>query len=248
MRRAAGDQSVPPGQRQRRRQQRLDRRQDRRWFRKPPRAEFVAGHRALVRPDHMDAARSQQCHVRLRRGVQPHANVHRRSDQHRLVSCQQQRRRQIARKPRGHLRQDVGRGRRHHDKIGTARKLYVSHLAFIGQREQVGIDLAFAQRLQRQRRDELCARLGQHTAYPAATPAQQTDQLQRLVRGDAARDDQQHALTQKVSPSPCGRGLGGGGRAAHSRHPEWIAAIPPDRLRTATRANPASFNIATNVS
>ena len=25
----------------------------------------------------------------------------------------------------------------------------------------------------------------------------------------------------------------------HSRHPEWIAAMPPDRLRTPTRANPA---------
>jgi hypothetical protein len=36
--------------------------------------------------------------------------------------------------------------------------------------------------------------------------------------------------------------------SGHSRHPEWIAAIPPDRLRTATRASPASRIIAASVS
>jgi hypothetical protein len=29
-------------------------------------------------------------------------------------------------------------------------------------------------------------------------------------------------------------------RRSHNRHPEWIAAIPPDRFRTFTRASPAS--------
>ena len=70
VRRSAGDQRVAPGQRPRRRQQRLDRRQDRRRFGEPARAEFVAGHRALVRPDDMDAARGQQRHVRH---ASPHA-------------------------------------------------------------------------------------------------------------------------------------------------------------------------------
>ena len=42
--------------------------------------------------------------------------------------------------------------------VGAARELDVAHLALVGQREQVGVDLGLAQRLQRQRRDELRAR------------------------------------------------------------------------------------------
>ena len=115
MRRSAGDQRMLPGSGRDGRQQRLDRRQDRRRFGQPPGAEFVAGHRALVRADDMNAARGEQRHVRLRRRVQPHPHIHRRRDQHRLVGRQQQRRGQIVRQPRRHLRQDVRRGRRHHD-------------------------------------------------------------------------------------------------------------------------------------
>ena len=50
--------------------------------------------------------------------------------------------------------------------------------------------------------------------------AQQPHQLERLVGRDPAADDQQDA------------------RAGHSRQPAWIAAMPPERLRTATRAQP----------
>jgi hypothetical protein len=35
--------------------------------------------------------------------------------------------------------------------------------------------------------------------------------------------------------------------SAHSRHPAWIAAMPPDRLRTVTRARPASRIIPASV-
>ena len=35
---------------------------------------------------------------------------------------------------------------------------------------------------------------------------------------------------------------------AHSRQPEWMAAMPPDRLRTLTRASPASRIIPARVS
>ena len=194
VRRSAGDQRVASGERPRRREQRLDRGEDRRRFGEPARAEFVAGHRALVRTHDVNAARGQQGHVRHGRRMLPHPHVHRGRHQHRLVGGQQQRRGKIAREARGHLRQDVRRGRRHHDEVGAARELDVPHLALVGQREQVGVDLAFAQRLQRQRRDELRARLGQHTGDAAASGAQQTDQFERLEGGDATRDDQQDAL------------------------------------------------------
>ena len=58
VRRAAGDQRVLAGERfGRRRQQRLDRGEDGGRLGQAAGAEFVAGHRALVRPDHQHAAR-----------------------------------------------------------------------------------------------------------------------------------------------------------------------------------------------
>ena len=58
------------------------------------------------------------------------------------------------------------------------------------------------------------------------------------------------------SPSPCGRGGEGAPPAhhrpvyptPHSRHPECIATIPPDRLRTDTRPNPAVLIMSAKVS
>ena len=132
-----------------------------------------------------------------------------------------------------------GGGRRDHHKIGAARELDVPHLAFVGQREQVGVDLALAQRLQRQRRDELRARVGQHAGHAAASAAQQADQFQRLVGGDAAGDDQQDALAGQVAHQTSPRLAGG---EPSTLPPETCPSQPPprmdrgdaaDRLRTA---------------
>ncbi len=95
----------------------------------------------------------------------------------------------------------------------------------------VGVHGLAAQRLQAERGDELRAPFGQYAGDRAAACGEQPDQLQRLVGRDAAAHDQQNATAGE----------------AHSRQPEWIAAMPPDRFRTSTRAKPASRIIAASV-
>jgi len=122
------------------------------------------------------------------------ADIHRRRHQHRLICRKQQRGSQVVCEPGRHLRQYVSRGRCNDNQVGAARQLDVAHLAFIGQRKEIDIDLAFAQRLQRKRCDEMPTVRRQHAGDRAALTTQQSDQLQRLVRGDATRNDQQTRL------------------------------------------------------
>ena len=61
----------------------------------PPGPKFAAGHRAFVGLQHGDAVGLQLLDVPLRRGMLPHADVHRRGDDNRLVGRQQQGRREI---------------------------------------------------------------------------------------------------------------------------------------------------------
>ena len=84
------------------------------------RAELAARHLALVGLDHAYAvglAAARRC---AGRGVLPHAHVHRRRDEHRLVGREQQRGREIVGDPRRHLGQQVGGRRADQHEIGRA--------------------------------------------------------------------------------------------------------------------------------
>ena len=94
----------------------------------------------------------------------------------------------------GHLGQQVGSGRRHHDQVGLARQANVADLALVVEVEQLGEHALVAERTDRQRRDELLRRLGHHRAHADPGLAQAADQLQALVGGNAATDDQHDAL------------------------------------------------------
>ena len=93
----------------------------------------------------------------------------------------------------GHLGQEVGGGGRHHDQVGLAREADVADLALVVEVEQVGEDALVAQRRHRQRRHELLRRPGHDRAHADAPLAQPPDQLQALVGGNAAADDQHDA-------------------------------------------------------
>ena len=60
--------------------------------------------------------------------------------------------------------------------------------------EQLGEDMVGGQRADRQRRDEMLRGRGHHGAHRSAALAQPADQVERLVGGDAAADDQEDAL------------------------------------------------------
>ena len=125
--------------------------------------------------------------------VLPHARVHGRRDQHRLVGRHQHGGWQIVGMTAGHLGEQVGGGRRDHDQVGFARQADVADLALVVEVEQLGEHALVAERADRQRRDELLRRPGHDRAHGNAALAQPADQVEALVGGDAAADDQQCA-------------------------------------------------------
>jgi len=167
-------------------QRRFDGGEDLVRLRHAPEAVLAAGHVALVGADGHDAARLQGGEVRLGRGVLPHAHVHRRGDQHRLVGGEQRGGGQVVGAPLRHLGQDVGGGRRHHQQVGVARQLDVAHLRLVGEVEELAVDLVAAQGRERQRRHELRARLGENAAHRRPPLLQAADQFQRFVGCDPA--------------------------------------------------------------
>ncbi len=76
----------------------------------------------------------------------------------------------------------------------------MAHLGLVGEREELVVDLLLGEARDRQRGDELGPGAGQDGAKgkPALAPA--PDQLERLVGGDAAADDQQNALVCCMAP------------------------------------------------
>ena len=180
----------------------------------------------------MHAARPQGGHVGDGGGVLPHPHVHGRRHQHRLVGGQQHGGGEVVGEAGGHAGEQVGGGGRHHDQVGVAGELDMAHFAFVGERKQVGIDAVLAQRLQGERGRELRPACGQHATHGAAFGPQQADQRGHLERRDPSGNDQQDP--------PAGE--------AHTRQPVWMAAMPPLRLRTLTRASPASAIMPASVS
>ena len=79
--------------------------------------------------------------------------------------------------------------------------------------EQIGIDALMRQRAGGQRRDELLRGLGQHAADMDVPLLQPPDQVERLVGGDAAADDQGDARLVGAGCAP--GGWRGQSRAAH---------------------------------
>jgi len=183
-------------------QQVHDRREDRLGLRHPAIAEFATGHGSHIGPDEMHAVALEGREIPLRRGMLPHAYVHRRGHQHRLVGRQQGGGGQIAGEAVGGLGHQVRRRRGHDHQVGRAGKLDVAHLRFVGQGEQFAVDPVLGQGRQGQRRDERGARRRQDRPHGDARLAQQPRQRQRLIGGDAAPDDQQNPpLAQIRTPS-----------------------------------------------
>src|SRR5262249_10646689 len=86
----------------------------------------------------------------------------------------------------------------------------MTHLALVGEREQVLIDLALAQCRDRERGHEHGPAAGQDRTQDDAALAQPADQLQALIGGDAAGYNQQDALAGQNgrSPAPGGASCG----------------------------------------
>ena len=147
--------------------------------------------------DHAVPATLQRFHVLARGRVPPHVDVHRRRQQHRAGEGQVQGGEKIAGQPVGQLGQQIGGGGRHRQQIVFLRRADVVDRVFDG--EQVGQHLAAGERRERHRRHEPLRGLGHHRSHLVALLHQQTRQLGRLVRRDAAADAE-NDLHGKLSP------------------------------------------------
>ena len=77
--------------------------------------------------------------------------------------------------------------------VSRARRMWPTSNSLAGI-EQVGEHALADDGAGRQRRDEMLGRLGENAAHGEAALLQPADEIERLVGGDAAADDQQHAL------------------------------------------------------
>ena len=89
-----------------------------------------------------------------------------------------------------HLRHQIGGRRRHHDQVAVARQPDVAGIEFARGIEQVGVGALAGQCASGQRRHELLGGFRQHAADMDLALLQPPDQVQRLVGGNAAADDQ----------------------------------------------------------
>ena len=151
-------------------------------------------HLAFVGADERDAVGDELREIALRRLVRPHVRVHRRRQQNFRAGREQHGGGEIVGVTAGHLGHQVGGGRRDDDEIGLAREPDVADVEFARRIEQVGEHALADDGAGRQRRDEMLGGLGQNAAHGEAALLQPADEIERLVGGDAAADDQQHAL------------------------------------------------------
>ena len=165
------------------------------------------GHLAGIGSDHGDAVAPKLQHVAAGGGVVPHQGIHRRRQQDRPVGRKQDGAGEIVGVSLRHLRHQIRGRRRHDDQVAVARETNMPGVELALGIEQIGVDALMRQRARRQRRDELLRGLGQHAADVDAPLLQPPDQVQRLVGGDAAADDQGDAgLIGRMGAPRSGRG------------------------------------------
>ena len=96
--------------------------------------------------------------------------------------------------PARHLREQIGRRRRHDDEVGVARQPDVADLALVVEVEQVGEHALVGERADRERRHEFLRRLREHGAHAHIPLAQAPDEVETFIGGDAAADDEENPL------------------------------------------------------
>ena len=142
-----------------------------------PGARLALGQLALLGTDQLDSSVGERPDVRLRRGVRPHAVVHRRRDEHGPAVRERRLGEHVVRDPLRELRERVRCTRRDDEQI-RVREVWIQILARGPPRE----------RIERLRRDELLRAAGddRHDVVPRLD--EQPRQLAGLVGGDASGD------------------------------------------------------------
>ncbi len=152
------------------------------------------GHFAVSGTDEANAVQLKLHDVAARRRIEPHARVHCRRNENGLVRRKQNGSREVVGMTAGHACDEVGCRGCDDDEIGIARQPDVADLAFVIQVEEIGEYPFVRQCRDGKRRHELMRGLRHHDAHVMAALFQAPDQVQALVGGNAAADDQKNAL------------------------------------------------------
>ena len=158
-----------------------------------PRAHHAAGQFAGAGLDDANAALAQRFEIGLGGGMVPHVHVHRGSDQHRRIGGQVHGGQKIVGDAVRKFGQDVGGGRRDHQRLGPLRLADVLDGGIVGAFggagliPQAGDDLVAGERGKGERLHKLRGRLGHHHVHFERLALQFAHQFRRLVRGDPAR-------------------------------------------------------------
>ena len=140
-----------------------------------PGAVLPLGQLALLGADHVDAPLDQEPHVRLRRRVLPHADVHRRGDEHGAADGERRLGEDVVGQAVRELRQRVRGERRDHEQVRVGEM-----------RVEVARRLLARERLERVGRDEALGVGREHRRHVVTVLHEQPDELARLVGGDPA--------------------------------------------------------------
>ena len=113
-------------------------------------------------------------------------------------------------RPMRHLGEKIGGRRRHDDEIGLARETDMADLGLILEVEELGEGPLLGEHRERKRRDERGAAARQDGAHRAPRSFKPAHEIEALIGGDAAADDQEDALavarpfTPLVMPAQAG--------------------------------------------
>src|SRR6185436_13862091 len=113
---------------------------------------------------------------------------------------EEQRAGEVVREAAGQLGDQVGGGGGDDHEVGGAGELDMAHLGLGGEVEEPVVDLVAGQCRDGERGDELGAGPGEDGRDRGAGLLQQADELEALVGGDAAADDQQYPAARQHAP------------------------------------------------
>ena len=202
MGRAAGDDNMASGQRADRlgvREKVRDGCGDLQRLGHPAGTSFAAlGHFAAIGADEANAIARQGHDVALGCRMHPHARVHRRGGEDRFVGRKKHGGGEVISVSAGHAREHVGRGRSNNDQIGFAAEADVADVVFVLAVEQLGEDAVAGYGAYGQRCDELLCGTSHDRAHAGAAFPEPTDQVEALIGGNAAADDEKNALAVHV--------------------------------------------------
>src|SRR5690606_26179447 len=130
--------------------------------------------------------------------MEPHARVHGRGNQNRLVSREEHCSGKVVRMAASHLCQQACSRRSDHDEVRLSAQPDMADIVLVLTVEQLGEDAITRDGADRQRCDELLSSRRHDRPHPRPALPQAPDEVETLVGGNTATEDQEYASAVHV--------------------------------------------------